>query len=155
MKELIAQARSKLMEWGPDKCLLVVAALLLALLVLQPVRCAVSTVRLRSLSKSLESGLAERAEREGSPPFEDYDPILKTALLGKPRKDEPPPPMQPFGILGNEALIGKTPDDAQSYAAGAKLPSGETVVEVGTSSVVLEKDGEKRTVHVFPELTGP
>lgn len=54
--------------------------------------------------------------------------------------------------MGNSALLGVSPKDAKRYEVGADLPQGGKLLEIGTDNVVLEVQGKKQTITVFPEL---
>ena len=62
---------------------------------------------------------------------------------------------QLFGILGQFAYLGPSLDQAEPYATGAELPGGFKLVEIGAGSVVIEREGERETLNVFPALDEP
>ena len=84
----------------------------------------------------------------------DTAKAIAAAVFGDANKGEPPK-VQLFGILGRSALLGNSPGDAQMYEVDAEVPCGEKLIEIGIDEVVLEKDGEKRTVQVFSDKPGP
>jgi len=123
--------------------------LLIVLLVLQGLRAIVPVARAEWLLRSA-SAEEEQATREKlRDPLTHYNAILEKGVLGIPPQEQPP---QLFGVLGNVALIGGSPEQVQEFSEGAELPNGEKIVRIGVESVDLEKDGKKRTLTVFPEM---
>jgi len=132
-----------------DFWLAVVAAIVSVFLIVQFVSCALARkvgeeLIQASLSRPASTG---RMDVKG---LDHYSPILEKGHLGK--KKPPPGPPQLFGILGECALMGSSPNDVKAYTVGADLPGGAKLVEIALDSVVLEKDGNKQTIVLFPPL---
>ena len=87
-------------------------------------------------------------EREQARDLEEYKAIAEKGFPGKQKEKKAEPKL--IGILGDVALLGSSPEDAKPYALGAKVSEYE-VVEIRLNSVVLEKDGKKLTLKVFPD----
>lgn len=138
-----------LLKGRPATALRLLRVLLIALLVAQVLRAAVPAVRAELLLRAATAQVEDQSREKTRDPLEKYNAILEKGVLGVPPKEQPP---QLFGILGDVALIGGAPEQVQEYKEGADLPSGEKVVRVGVDSVELEKDGEKQTLEIFPEL---
>ena len=88
------------------------------------------------------------AEREDVPDVKDYEAIVEEEHFGKKPK---PPRLQLFGILGDSALIGKSPQNAKLHKADAKLSGDHVLVEVGADYVVIEREGKRQTLKLFGE----
>ena len=145
------QALAKVRDFGPDKLLLVGSGLLILLLVLQGVRYGFAARLGKGLVHSLTAREAEAADRKDAKSLEDYKPITDKGILGAAPGQ--PPPQKLFGIMGDMALIGTSPDDAKPYTVGAEI-AGEKLVEVAADYVLLEKDGNQRKELVFPVTKG-
>ena len=104
------------------------------------------------LAKLLSSSEPSSPGRSDVKELKEYQVILEKAHLGKKKPSGGPKRPQLIGILGEQALIGNSPNDAKWYAVDAKLPGGYKLLEIHLNSVVLEKDGKKQTVAMFPEL---
>ncbi len=142
----------RLRKPGLDVVLAAAAGLLLALFIFQGLRWAAAGTLGRELADA--SVAAERvSERSGVEPVEEYGVIKDNEHFGK---QKPPPKPQLFGVLGDTALIGTSPNDIKPYEAGAGLPGEMKLVEIlGDSVVVEDKDGKKQTLTVFPPLGAP
>lgn len=123
--------------------------LLVALLAVQALRVALPAARAEWLLRSAAVEREEESREKFREPLDKFKPILEKGVLGIPPREAPP---QLFGVLGRTALIGGAPEQVQEFSEGATLPSGEKVVRVGVDSVDLEKDGQKQTLTVFPDL---
>lgn len=153
MKEVLGTLAARVRKLDPDRALRVLAALLLALLVIQGLRYALAGYAMRSIASLAKAG-AEIPARTGQKPFSEYEVILEKNLIGK--KGAPSAPQENvYGILGSKVLLGASPQDAKPYAVGAALPSGGVLVEITASGAVVEKDGEKRTLTTFPVILPP
>ena len=122
---------------------------LIVLLAIQGLRVAVPVLRAELLLRSAAATVEEKTREKFRDPLEQYNPILEKGVLGVPPQEQPP---QLFGVLGTVALIGGAPEQVQEYSEGGVLPSGEKVIHIGVDSVELEKDGQKQTLSVFPDL---
>ncbi|MBI5093042.1 MAG: hypothetical protein HZB26_11465 [Candidatus Hydrogenedentes bacterium] len=148
-KQILARARAL----GLDRALALLFVALAFLLVIQGCRFVAAAVSSRGLADRVRSGIVapERTERKA---LNEYDPIMDKGLLGKRDKGGSGPgsasAVNVFGILGSKALLGASANDAKLYSVGADIPGGEKLVEIGNAEVVLEKDGKRRTVKVFP-----
>lgn len=132
-----------------NQALALARAVIIALLVVQGLRSGVAVIRTAYLLGVMEVAESEPPLGDNRDTSEMYKPILEKGVLGVP---PPEMPLQLFGVLGSTALMGNSPDQIQEYAMGAEVPGGEKVVAVGVESVELEKEGQKRTLTVFPEL---
>jgi hypothetical protein len=154
VKLLLAKARAV----GLDRALALLFVALCLLLMIQGLRFVGAALSSRGMASRVNTG-AVAPERTDRKPATDYDAILEKGLLGKREKgggpSGPAPAVTVFGILGNKALLGASANDAKPFAIGAEVPGGEKLVEIGTAEVVLEKDGNKRTLKVFPSLSAP
>lgn len=153
MNAIVNRIIAKLKAWGPDKCIAGVLAGLLLLVIVQGVRYGVTIAYAKDLTDELRSSALPPPARDGVNDFEHFKPILDKGILGAgdPPKGAPPPAML-YGIMGQTALIGNSPNDAKPYEAGVNIASGDKLIEVGTDFVIIEKDGEKRTVTIFDAL---
>jgi hypothetical protein len=153
MNKLYLAVKTKVTEWGAGNCLAALLVLLALLLVLQGPRYVLARFGLRGLAENIRVNLdsAGAAERK---PLAEYNTILDKGLLGKGHSNQPSGQTL-FGILGNQALIGMSPNDAKTYDVGADLPGGEKIVEINVATVVLEKNGNKNTLSVFPDPGAP
>ena len=125
------------------------AAVILVLCVVQVARwTGAGTLGSELIRASLRQAAA--SERSDVRDLEQYQAIVEKQHFGKKK----PPPGLPtfFGILGESALFGSSPKDIKPYAVDAELPGGWKLVEIRLNSVELEKDGETKTMTVFPEL---
>jgi hypothetical protein len=87
-------------------------------------------------------------EREGVPDVKDYAAIVEEEHFGK---KPPPPGLQLFGILGDSALIGESPEKANLQKVDDKLPGERVLVEVGADYAVVEQQGQRQTLKLFGE----
>ncbi|MCP4644727.1 MAG: hypothetical protein GY851_30075 [bacterium] len=146
LQALITRAR----RWGPERWLTLVLVVLAALVVLQGLRYAGTMFGARGLAASAKKAGAAPPERDSGQAVEDFEPLVKKGIFGKGPPQ--PPGMKLFGIIGNEALLGPDPSKAKPVPVGGTAPTGEKVVEVNADSVVVEKDGNKKTLKVFPDF---
>ncbi len=132
---------------GSARLLAAVVIVLGALLAAQGARWLLVGRHERAVLKSLAFKNGAAPERTKTRPVEEFDrTIMATGMLGS----EPVIALQ--GIIGNEALFGASPDDAQPMSVGAALPDGRKIVEIRSNEVVLEKDGQRQTETVFQQL---
>ena len=132
----------------PESWLAVTAGALLLLLGVQLVRYAwLKKVRTR-LGTQLER-TAANPQREGVPDVEGYKAIAQKGHFGK----APRPKLQLFGILAESAILGTSPQDAKLYAVEAKLPGDCKLLEILPNSVVIEADGKKESLTLFPPFS--
>jgi len=133
---------------GPDKALMAFSSLFVLLVAVQGVRYLVVGRAERSVLESLTQKTGGVPERDKVKPLKEYDQtIMDHGMLGPA---SPPPKL--WGVMGNMALIGVTPTDAQPYKVGDATATGEKVVEIRPNEVALEKDGKRRTEVLFEEL---
>ncbi len=126
-------------------------ALLVILILTQGVRCGTTLVRTSLLMHSLEQINAPPPRKPEPGPEEKYEIILKKGILGRAPQGGGEPGLRVFGILGESALLGSSPDSIKFDEVGAEVSGGEKLVSIGTDSVILEKEGEQRTLKVFPD----
>ncbi len=86
---------------------------------------------------------------------DDKEQLKKLAEQGLFGKKPAPPQPQLFGILGDSAMMGNNANSAKLYAVDAKLPDGSKLVELQENAVVVERDGKRKTIKLFPELNAP
>jgi len=146
------QAITRLRDFGPDRILLIASALFIFLIVVQGARFGFASRLGKGLIDSLTAREAKPIERKDVKSLEDYKPITDKGILGAPPGK--PPQQKLFGIMGDMALIGASPDDSKTYSLGAEIPGGEKLVEIGGDYVMLEKDGNQRKELVFPAKGG-
>ena len=139
----------KLRTLSPGAWLMMSAGVLLVLLSAQALRYVMAGTMAAELGK-LSLMLAAPPDREGVEKPEHYKAIAEKGSLGKQKPQAAKP--QLFGILGDFAFMGNSPQDAKPYAIGAQFPGGEKLVEIHLNSVVIEKDGKRETLNVFPAL---
>ncbi len=145
----MVEVLEKVRKLGLNRWLAAAAGVLLVLCIIQLIR----WTGARNLGKDLIRASLRQAtalERSDVKDLEQYKPIIEKYHLGKKKK--PPGLPKLFGILGESALFGNSPKDIKPYAVDAELPGGWKLVEISLGSVELEKDGEKKTITVFPEL---
>lgn len=135
----------------PARRLHLLRSVLIALLVLQGLRVALPAARAEWLLRAAAAEAPAKDREKFREPLDKFNAILEKGVLGVPPREAPP---QLFGVLGNVALIGGAPEQVQELSEGATLPNGEKVVHIGVESVELEKDGQKRTLTVFPDMKG-
>jgi hypothetical protein len=140
----------RLRRLGLNFWLAAVAGAILILLIVQLVRYAWAGTLGEDIVKASQWERASPVRSNVKGP-DEYKPLLEKGHFGK-RKEGPPKPPALFGILGKVALLGNSPDDAKPYEVGAGLPDGSKLVEILLASVVIEKDGKKQTIVLFPEL---
>jgi hypothetical protein len=146
----VAEMIERLRKVGLDSWLAAVAGAILILLIVQVTRYARAGTLGEDIVRASQLQPASQG-RSDVKAQEEYKPLIEKGHFGK-KKEEPPKPPQLFGILGNVALLGNSPDDAKPYEVGAGLPDGSKLAEIHLNSVVTEKDGEKKTIVLFPEL---
>jgi len=86
--------------------------------------------------------------RDGVPALAEYSAIADEEHYGK---KPPVPRLQLFGVIGDAALLGTSPQDAGLHKVDAKLPGNHVLVEVGVDQVVLEREGKRQTLKLFGE----
>jgi hypothetical protein len=127
------------------------AVVLVVFLAVQAVRCL--TAGGPALPDYLAGADAQSAvQREGVPDATEYEAIVEEEHFGK--KPKPPQP-QLFGILGDRALIGPSANNAELKKVGDTLPGDHLLVEVGADYVVVEREGERRTLKLFGDTICP
>ena len=149
MRDILLRLLARLRAFGPDKSLVALAGILVVLLLVQGLRYRSLAGLEETVIGSLEQAKGEVPKRTEAKELKEYDPITQQGLLGTVSK---PPPQKLWGIMGEYALIGPSSGNAKPYKVGDKLSTGEKIVKIGCSEVVLEKDGKQRTESVFPEL---
>lgn len=88
------------------------------------------------------------AERDAADKVEQYMVIGQKGHFGQQKQAEP----HLFGILGQEALIGMAANNAKFHGVGAGLSDGWKLTEIGLDSVVIEKEGNKKTLSLWPKM---
>ena len=149
MRDILLRVLVRLRAFGPDKLLIALAGILALLLLVQGLRYGCLARLEKSVIHSLEQAKEELPKRADTGELKEYDLIMQQGILGTVSK---PPPQKLWGIMGENALIGPSADKAKLYKVDDKLSTGEKIVKIGYSEVVLEKDGKQRTECVFPEL---
>ena len=149
MRDILLRLLARLRAFGPDKSLVALSCILVVLLLVQGLRYRSLAGLEETVIGSLEQAKGEVPKRTEAKELKEYDPITQQGLLGTVSK---PPPQKLWGIMGEYALIGPSSGNAKPYKVGDKLSTGEKIVKIGCSEVVLEKDGKQRTESVFPEL---
>jgi hypothetical protein len=135
-----------------DRFLMLLAAVLGVLLLAQGARYFLVGRYERSVLRSLAQNNGDPPERGTVKPAQEYaQVIMEHDMLGQTVKL----PVKLWGIMGNGALCGTSPDDAQLANVGETLPGGDKVVEIRANEVVLEKEGKQRTEVLFDELKPP
>ena len=153
MKPFVMRIVAMMRVWGADRCLTTSAIALAILLLVQGARLALTGTMAWGLAQSLEDSAAAPPRRDVAKTLSEYDSIFESGVLGEaPSKGSGAAAPQLFGILGSSALMGTDVKEAKPYDVGTEIPGGETIVEVGSDNVVLEKDGERRTLYVFPAI---
>lgn len=137
---------------GLDRTLRVVMAVLVAITVMQGLR----YIFAGPLASGFNTSDVEVADRTASsravPKTRDeYRAVLEKGVLGRmpTKKDTGAPPVYLFGVMGDKALLGPASSKSKPYIVGDDVRDGEKLVEIRVREVVLEKDGEKRTIDVF------
>lgn len=149
MKVYLDRIQAFLKQWEIERYLVVLLAVLVFLLLVQGVRGISAAIQTGSVLRSLEESNAPPPKRAGNEGVQECKAMLEKGTFGRAPRAQP---LNVFGILGDSALLGPAAEGVQPYAIGAELPGGEKLVEIGPNSVVLEKEGERRTRTVFPEL---
>ncbi len=150
MKSYIDRILKFLRKWEGERYLEVLFVVLVVLLLVQGLRGLSTTLQAGSVLRSLEESNAAAPIRSADDGAETYAAMLQKGTFGKAPGEQP---LKVFGILGDSALLGPTAENVKPYEIGAELPQGQKLVELGPNSVVLEKDGERRTLNVFPEFS--
>jgi hypothetical protein len=155
MNNIGRQTADKLRQLGPDKSLRILIGVLAALVALQGMRYVLAGPFTRGFKDSSTGSDGRKAmSRNVTKTSEEYRNILEAGVLGTaPKEKSGPPPVYLFGVMGREALIGSSAGSAKLLAVGDDVGGGEKLVEILVEDVVLEKDGEKRTVNVFDSPT--
>lgn len=149
MKVYLDRIQAFLKQWEIERYLVVLLAVLVFLLLVQGVRGISAAIQTGSVLRSLEESNAPPPKRTGKEGVQECKAMLEKGTFARAPRAQP---LNVFGILGDSALLGPAAEGVQPYAIGAELPGGEKLVEIGPNSVVLEKEGERRTRTVFPEL---
>jgi hypothetical protein len=131
-----------------DKSLRLLRTVVIALLVIQGLRSGGAVLYTGYLLRSMDAAASESPQRARPDQSETFKPILEKGVLGMP---PPMLPLQLFGVLGETALVGNSPEQVQEYAVGAEVPGGEKLIRIGVEDIELEKEGKKRKLTVFPE----
>ncbi len=152
MNKMLETVAARVQAWGVERCLKALLCAIVALCVLQSARIVFAGVSARGVIKSLERLSEAPPARAPGNPLEDYDEILAKGVFGKAKKKGPPTQAKLFGILGDQALLGAGPAKAKFYEVGKEVPGGGKLLEIKAGAVVLEHEGKKRTLNVFPEL---
>ena len=147
MRGSVVQLLERLRGMGVRFWLSVCAGILFVILLTQGTRCTLAT-RLTPRLANVPLEIGAPPAREASNPVQKYDPIVKEGHLGEYKQIRP----QLFGIIGDSALVGTSSSDAQLYTVGASLPGGAKLVELHPNSVVVEKESNRETLTLFPEL---
>jgi hypothetical protein len=109
-----------------------------------------TTLDRRALAESArewESRTAKAKEETEKPP-EKNERIAKWekgGILGPPPPSIPPPTLS--AVIGETAIL-----DNQTVKVGDTVGDGMKVVEIEANKVVLEKDGNRTDLILFPEL---
>ncbi len=143
----------KLRKVSLDSWLMMSVGVFLMLLIVQALRYGTAGELGGNIAQA-PPALAEPLTREEAKSLEEYQVIAEKGHFGKLEKKKEPPKPKLFGVLGEFAFIGNSAQDAKPYAIGAEVPGGAKLLEIHPNSVVLEKDGKRQTLAVFPELTG-
>lgn len=149
MRTYLDRFKTFLKKWETERYLEVLLVVFVLLLLVQGVRGLSSMIQAGSVLRSLEESNAPPPRRAAADGAEEYKAMLEKGTFGRAPGEQP---LKVFGILGDSALLGATAESVKPYGIGAELPKGEKLVEIGPNSVVLEKDGERRTLTVFPEF---
>lgn len=149
MRTYLDRIKTFLKKWETERYLEVLLAVLVLLLLVQGVRGLSAMIQAGSVLRSLEESNAPPPKRARNDGVQEYRAMLEKGTFGRAPGEQP---LGVFGILGDSALLGLASDSVEPYGIGAELPGGEKLVEIGPNSVVLEKEGERRTLTVFPEL---
>ena len=146
------QILDKLRAVGPDKALRIVMAAIVALMVVQGLRYVLAGPLARGFnSLAIEATDRTASARDVPKTGEEYRAVLDKGVLGAApkKKESKAAPLYLFGVMGNKALLGSAASKAKPYAVGDEVQDGEILIEIAVREVVLEKDGEKRTIDVF------
>ncbi len=135
----------------PEAALALCGGLLLALLAVQGLRYQGA----RRLAAEFDAGLRVKDPAPADQKDDDKEQLKKLADKGLFGKRPAPPEPKLFGILGDSAMLGNDANSAKLYAVDAKLPDGSKLVEVQANAVVVENDGKRKTIKLFPELDAP
>jgi hypothetical protein len=156
MKDYLGEALRVLKRATVETYLGGLSILLAVLILTQGVQCGMARIQSSALKRSLDE-VNERPVRKGdAKSLEKYAVIAKKGILGQPPSDAAPAPdLKVLGILGNHALMGPNAQGLKPYEIGAELPGGEKLVAIEIDSVVLEKEGKKRTLKVFDPANKP
>ncbi|MFO8008147.1 MAG: hypothetical protein R6V05_10465 [Candidatus Brocadiia bacterium] len=129
---------------GPAFWLLLLAGILAVLLLSR----AIGYARLGAIEVEVTPlGRAGSSERPEAEPVEHYSAIFDGGCFGEVRVEKP----RLFGVLGAKALIGQSAERARFHAEGDDLDNDFRLVEVHAGSVVVERDGKRGTLTVWPE----
>ncbi len=131
---------------GVDFWLLLAAVLLGLCVVWQGIAWAGLDELAPDVSGGTHAGLD--AERDAGDKVEQYMVIGRKGHFGQQKQRE----LHLFGILGQEALIGRAANDAKFHGVGAGLSDGWKLTEIGLDSVVIEKEGNKKTLTLWPKM---
>jgi len=147
----VGQVIQKLRTLRPEALLAVCGGLLLVLLAAQGVRYEGA----RRLAAEFDAGLRVQDPAPADPKEDDKEQLKKLTEKGLFGKKPAPPQPKLFGILGASAMMGNDAKGAKLYEVDASLPDGSKLVEVQANAVVVERDGKRKTILLFPALGGP
>jgi len=135
----------------PEAVLALCGGLLLALLAVQGLRYQGA----RRLAAEFDARLRMKDPAPADKKDDDKEQLRKLAEKGLFGKRPSPPEPKLFGILGDSAMMGNDANSAKLYALDARLPDGSKLVELQANAVVVENDGKRKTIRLFPELNAP
>lgn len=142
------KALERLRQFGVDSWLAVFAGTMAVLFVMQIVSLlSADELGQRVIEASVEPKPA--VSREEVADLKEYEVLTEKGHFGKKQK---PPQLRLFGVLGDNALLGQSDRNAKPYSEGASLPGGGKLAAVKFDSVVIEKDGKKKTMEVFTHM---
>ena len=138
----------RLRQFGVNSWLAVCASIMAVIFVMQIISLlSAEGLGQRVIEASVEPKPA--VSREEVADLKEYEVLTEKGHFGKKQK---PPQLRLFGVLGDSALLGQSDRDAKPYSEGASLPGGGKLVEVKFDSVIVEKDGKKKTMEVFTHM---
>ncbi len=151
MTAFVDKYAKKLKDIGTEKLLTWLLAVLLVFVLAQGVRYVGVRLLARGLTKSIEDTGGLLPGRDAANSLEKYNAILEKGIIGTANK-KGAPAAKLFGIMGSSALLGASADKSKLFSLGDEIPGGEKIVEISANKVVVEKEGNKRTLTVFPDM---